>query len=62
VVDFIVIDMDPRQKTSIIQGKPFLKSINTSINKKCGIIKIKVDERHERIIFRPKTPHNINSD
>jgi hypothetical protein len=51
LVDFIVIDMDPRQKTSIILRKPFLKSVNASINKKCGIIKTKIDERHERFIF-----------
>jgi hypothetical protein len=41
--DFIVINEDPRQKTLIIRGKPFLKSVNASINKKCEIIKIKVD-------------------
>jgi hypothetical protein len=56
LVDFIVIDMDPRQKTSIILGKPFLKSVNASINKKHRIIKIKVDGRHKRFIFRPKDP------
>jgi hypothetical protein len=56
LLDFIVIDMDPRQKISIILGKPFLKSVNTSINKKCDIIKIKIDERHERFIFWPKDP------
>jgi hypothetical protein len=51
LVDFIVIDMDPRQKTTIILGRPFLKLVNASINKKCGIIKIKVNRRHERFIF-----------
>jgi hypothetical protein len=25
LVDFVVMDMDPRQQTSIILGKPFLK-------------------------------------
>jgi hypothetical protein len=48
--------MDPRQKTSIILGKPFLKSVNASTNKKRGIIKIKVDGQYERFIFRPKDP------
>jgi hypothetical protein len=43
LVDFIVIDMDPQQKMSIILGKPFLKSVNAIMNKKCGIVKIKVD-------------------
>jgi hypothetical protein len=27
LVDFIVMDMDPHQQTSIILGKPFLKSV-----------------------------------
>jgi hypothetical protein len=54
LVDFIIINMEPRQKTSIILGKPFLKSLNASINKKCGITMIKVDRRHERFIFQPK--------
>jgi hypothetical protein len=26
LVDFMVVDMDPHQQTSIILGKPFLKS------------------------------------
>jgi hypothetical protein len=51
LVDFIVIDMDPRQKTTIILGRPFLKSVNVSINKKCEIINIKVNRQHERFIF-----------
>jgi hypothetical protein len=25
LIDFMVVDMDPRQQTSIILGKPFLK-------------------------------------
>jgi hypothetical protein len=51
LVNFIVIEMDPRLKTLIILGKPVLKSANASINKKHGTIKIKVNERYERFIF-----------
>jgi hypothetical protein len=51
LVDFIIIDMDPRQKTSMILGKPFLKLGNASINKKREIIKIKVNRQHKRFIF-----------
>jgi hypothetical protein len=50
LVDFMVMDMDPRQQTSIILGKPFLKSVRVTIDKKRGIINIKVDRGHERII------------
>jgi hypothetical protein len=34
LVDFMVMDMDPRQQTSIILGKPFLKSVRVTIDKK----------------------------
>jgi hypothetical protein len=30
LVDFIVVDMDPCQKTSIILAKPFLKSVSVT--------------------------------
>jgi hypothetical protein len=38
VVDFMVMDMDPRQKTSII----------------LGIINMKVDGVHEKFVYHPK--------
>jgi hypothetical protein len=33
LVDFMVMDMDPHQQTSIILGKPFLKSVRATIDK-----------------------------
>jgi hypothetical protein len=33
LVDFMVIDMDPRRWTSIILGKPFLKSVRMIVDK-----------------------------
>jgi hypothetical protein len=47
LVDFMVMDMDPRQQTSIIIGKSFLKSVKATIDKKRGIINMKVDRVHE---------------
>jgi hypothetical protein len=35
--DFMVMDMDPRQQTPIILGKPFSKSIRATIDKRRGI-------------------------
>jgi hypothetical protein len=32
LVDFMVVDMDPRQQTSIILRKPFLKSVRAIID------------------------------
>jgi hypothetical protein len=37
--------MDPHQQTSIILGKPFLKSVRVTIDKTRGIINMKVDMR-----------------
>jgi hypothetical protein len=33
LVDFMVVDMDPHQETSIILGNPFLKSVRATIDK-----------------------------
>jgi hypothetical protein len=51
LVDFMVVDMDPHQHTSIILGKPFLKSVRVTIDKKRGIINMKVDRVHEKFIY-----------
>jgi hypothetical protein len=50
LVDFMVMDMDPRQQTSIILGKPFLKSVKATFDKTRGIINMKVDGVHEKFI------------
>jgi hypothetical protein len=54
LVDFMVMDMDPRQQTSIILGKPFLKLVRATIDKKRGVINMKVDWVHEKFIYHPK--------
>jgi hypothetical protein len=50
----MVMDMDPHQQTSIILGKPFLKSVRATINKTRGTINVKVDRVHEKFIYHPK--------
>jgi hypothetical protein len=52
-IDFTVMDMDPRQQTSIILGKPCLKSVRATIDKMSRMINMKVDEIHENI-YHPK--------
>jgi hypothetical protein len=52
----MVMDMDPHQQTSIILGKPFMKSVRVTIDKKRGIINMKVDRVHEKFIYHPRTP------
>jgi hypothetical protein len=54
LVDFMVMDMDPGQQTSIILGKCFLKSVRVTIDKKRGIINMKIDRVHEKFIYHPK--------
>jgi hypothetical protein len=43
LVDFMVMDMDPREQSSIILGKPFLKSVRATIDKMRGTINMKID-------------------
>jgi hypothetical protein len=54
LVDFMVMDMDSCQQTSIILGKPFLKSVRATIDKMREIINMKVDRVHEKFIFHHK--------
>jgi hypothetical protein len=54
LVDFMVVDMDPHQQTSIILVKPFLMSFRVTINKTRGIINMKVDGVHEKFIYHPR--------
>jgi hypothetical protein len=55
LVDFRVVDMDPHQQTSIILGKPFLKSVRATIDTTRRIINMKVDGVHEKFIYHPKS-------
>jgi isopentenyl phosphate kinase len=55
LVDLMVMDMDPRQQTSIILGKPFLKSVSATIDKTRVIINMTVDGVLEKFIYHPKS-------
>jgi hypothetical protein len=54
LVDFMVMDTDPHQQTSIILRKTFLKSVRATIDKKREIINMKVHRVHEKFIYHPK--------
>jgi hypothetical protein len=54
LIDFMVVDMDPHEQTSIILGKPFLKSVRVTIDKMRGIINMKVNGVHEKFIYHSK--------
>jgi hypothetical protein len=53
LVDCMVMDMNPRQQTSIILWKPFLKSIRATIDETRGTINMKVYGVHEKFIYHP---------
>jgi hypothetical protein len=54
LVHFMVVDINPCQRTSIILGKPFLKLVRVTNDKTRGIINIKVDRVHEMFTYHPK--------
>jgi hypothetical protein len=56
LVDFLVVDMDPRQQTYIILGPPFLKFVKANINERKGIINMRVEGKHKKFTFHSKKP------
>jgi hypothetical protein len=62
LIDSMVVDMDPHQRTSIILRNPFLKSIRVTIDKMRGIINMKVDGVHEKFIYHPQEPRMLLPD
>jgi hypothetical protein len=54
LVDFMVMDLGSHQQTYIILGKPFLKSVKATINKKRGILNMKVVRVHGKFFYHPK--------
>jgi hypothetical protein len=58
----MVVDLDPCQQTSIILGKPFLKSVRATIDKMRGVINMKVDRVHEMFIYHPREPRVLLPD
>jgi hypothetical protein len=54
LVDFMVMDMDPHQQTSIILQKPFPMLVRATIDKTRGMINMKVDGVHAKFIYHPK--------
>jgi hypothetical protein len=53
----MVMDMDPRQQTSIILGKPFLKSVRANIDNMRGMIDMKIDGFMKSLSTTPITSH-----
>jgi hypothetical protein len=62
LANFMAVNMDPHQQTSIILGKPFLKSAKVTNYKMGGIINMKVDRVHEKFIYHPQEPRMLLPD
>jgi hypothetical protein len=54
LVDYVVLDMQPDSKVSIILGRPFLSTANTHIDVGIGEIKFTINGKEERFTFKSK--------
>jgi hypothetical protein len=53
-VDFVVLDIDPDTKTSLILGRPFLSTADASIDAGAGMVHLHINGKWESFAFRPK--------
>jgi hypothetical protein len=53
-VDFVVLDMNPDSKVSIILGRPFLSTANAHIDVSKGEIKFSINGQEEHFTFKPR--------
>jgi hypothetical protein len=57
-VDFVVLDMSPDSKVSLIIGRPFLSTANAHIDVEKGEIKFAINGQEEQFTFKPKPKLN----
>jgi hypothetical protein len=56
LVDFLVVHIHPHQQASIILEAAFLESVKAAINERKGAINMRVEGKHEKFTFHPKSP------
>jgi hypothetical protein len=61
-VDFVVLDMQPDSKVSLILGRPFFSTVNAHIDVGAGEIRFNINGKEERFTFkpRPELNHTVN--
>jgi hypothetical protein len=59
-VDFVVLDMQPDSKVSLILGRPFLSTVNAHIDVGEGEIKFNINGKEERFTFMPRPELTAN--
>jgi hypothetical protein len=60
-VDFVVLEMHPDSKVSLILGRPFLSTTNAHIDIGIGEVKFNINGREERFPFRPRSKLNLKA-
>jgi hypothetical protein len=60
-VDFVVLDMHPDSRVSLILRPPFLSTTNAHINVGGGEIIFEINEKEEKFAFRPRPELSINA-
>jgi hypothetical protein len=58
-VDFVVLDMSPDSKVSLIRGRPILSTANAHIDVGKGEIKFTINGQEEQFTFKPKLELNF---
>jgi hypothetical protein len=53
-VYFVVLDMQPNSRVSLILGRPFLITANSHIDVRIGEVKFNIDGREECFPFKPR--------
>jgi len=53
-VDFVVLDMSPDSKVSIILGRPFFSTANAYIDAGMGEFKFNINGQEEHLTFKPR--------
>jgi hypothetical protein len=59
-VDFMVLDMQPDSRVSLILGRPFLSTANARINVGGGEITFEINGKVEKFAFRPRPELKAN--
>jgi hypothetical protein len=59
LVDFMVLDMQPDSKVSLILGRPFLSTANAHIDVGAGEIRFNIIGKEERFAFKSRPELNL---
>jgi hypothetical protein len=59
LVAFVVLDMQPDSKVSLILGRPFLSTTNAHIDVRAGEIRLNIIGKEEQFAFNPRPELNV---